>query len=188
MCVHAACWVACTMNRGFRGGDASAEPVAVLQAAIQQLAQRDQQAQEAAAPAERVAPEVPQFVPADYFQGARQGYYFGTGHHGTGYVRLCSYSACLFTLNVTSCASYEGVVVVVVVPAAVIMPPASSTAAVSFNGHPACCTAMPVSRYYRDAQQELDADAGAVRPQHDPQELLRLAEEEAAAAEVGGGE
>jgi hypothetical protein len=74
------------MNRGFRGGDASAEPVAVLQAAIQQLAQRDQQANEPA-PAERARPEVPHFMPADYFQGAKQGYYFGTGYEGTGYVK-----------------------------------------------------------------------------------------------------
>jgi citrate synthase len=74
------------MNRGFRGGDASAEPVAVLQAAIQQLAQRDQQANESA-PAERARPEVPHFLPADYFQGAKQGYYFGTGYEGTGYVK-----------------------------------------------------------------------------------------------------
>lgn len=71
------------MNRGFRGGDASAEPVAVLQAAIQQLAQRDQQAHEAV-PAERARAEVPQFIPADYFQGAKQGYYFSTGEEGTG--------------------------------------------------------------------------------------------------------
>jgi hypothetical protein len=73
------------MNRGYRGGgDAFDEPVAVLQAAIQQLAQRDQQAQAAAAPAEEARPQVPHFIPAAYFQGAKQGYYFGTAEEGTG--------------------------------------------------------------------------------------------------------
>jgi hypothetical protein len=40
-------------------------------------------------------------------------------------------------------------------------------------------------RYYRDEQQDLEPESAAARPQHDPQELLRQAEEQAAEAEVG---
>jgi hypothetical protein len=73
------------MNRGFRGGGASDETVAVLQAAIQQLAQRDQPP-EPTSVEDKARPEVPRFIPADYFQGQKQGYYFGTSDEGTGYV------------------------------------------------------------------------------------------------------
>lgn len=73
------------MNRGYRAADASAEPVAVLQAAIQQLVQRDQQAHEPA-PAQHAKPEVPHFIAASYFQGPKQGYFFSTGDEGTGWV------------------------------------------------------------------------------------------------------
>lgn len=56
----------------------------MLQAALQQLGQRDQQGAQEAPVAERVQQEVPYFIPADFFKGARQGYYFGTGDEGTG--------------------------------------------------------------------------------------------------------
>lgn len=70
---------------GYRGiGDAAAEPVAVLQAAIQQLVQRDQAAPDSSAAPAQPRRQVPAFIPADYFQGAKQGYYFGTGDEGTG--------------------------------------------------------------------------------------------------------
>lgn len=74
------------MNRGYRSTDAVAEPVAVLQAAIQQLAQRDQQLhqQHQHEPAVQPKPDVPLFLPADRFQGPKKGYYFGTGDEGTG--------------------------------------------------------------------------------------------------------
>jgi hypothetical protein len=73
------------MNRGFRGGGGSDETVAVLQAAIQQLAHRDQPPEPTLAE-EQARPEVPRFISADYFQGQKQGYYFGTSDEGTGYV------------------------------------------------------------------------------------------------------
>jgi hypothetical protein len=84
------------MNRGggYRGGggDASADAEAVLQAAIQQLAAREQQQHGHAAPEPTPAaakrPEAPSYLHAERFQGARQGYFFGTGDEGTGLV-LC---------------------------------------------------------------------------------------------------
>jgi hypothetical protein len=57
----------------------------VLQAAIQQLSQRGAAqagGDQAAAVGERT--QVPRFLPAERFQGARQGYYFGTSDEGTG--------------------------------------------------------------------------------------------------------
>eukprot|EP00883_Tetradesmus_obliquus_P002969 jgi/Sobl393_1/13186/SZX68763.1 len=64
------------------------EPVAVLNAAIQELVGQ----QQAKAPAAQhqqqpAAVEVPQFLPAPRFLGPKQGYYFGTAEEGTGYYR-----------------------------------------------------------------------------------------------------
>jgi hypothetical protein len=65
------------------------EPVAVLNAAIQELVGQ----QQAKAPAvqeqqQPAAAEVPHFLPAARFQGPKQGYYFGTAEEGTGCVLL----------------------------------------------------------------------------------------------------
>lgn len=176
------------MNRGFRGGDA-AEPVAVLQAAIQQLAQRDQQAHEPA-PAERAPPaaQVPLFLPADYFQGARQGYYFGTGDQGTGYVTrrlLWSLGSCvplpLMGWAGRSACPQPGAVHPHDLARPCMVPVAPGETILL---HAACCAG--VHSYYRDEQQELEPDAAAARPHLDPEELLRQAEQQAEAAEVGG--
>lgn len=176
------------MNRGFRGGDA-AEPVAVLQAAIQQLAQRDQQAHEPA-PAERAQPavEVPQFIPADYFQGARQGYYFGTGDEGTGYVpdghtaALPGPMSCALRLCPRPVSSWCPLLIITIILCG------GTTyhwlLSIDADGflRAACC--VLTSSYYRDEQQELEPEAAAGRTQLDPEELLRQAEQQAEAAEV----
>jgi hypothetical protein len=65
------------------------EPVAVLNAAIQELVGQ----QQAKAPAVQLqqqpaAAEVPHFLPVPRFLGPKQGYYFGTAEEGTGYVLL----------------------------------------------------------------------------------------------------
>lgn len=57
------------------------EPVAVLNAAIQELVHGQQIKAAAPTPKE---PEVPLFIPAASFQGIKKGYYFGTGEEGTG--------------------------------------------------------------------------------------------------------
>ncbi|WIA28620.1 hypothetical protein OEZ86_011157 [Tetradesmus obliquus] len=65
------------------------EPVAVLNAAIQELVGQ-QQAKAPAAQQHQQQPaavEVPQFLPAPRFLGPKQGYYFGTAEEGTGYYR-----------------------------------------------------------------------------------------------------
>jgi hypothetical protein len=56
---------------------------------------------------------------------------------------------------------------------------------VAHASEPQSAIVLYVCRYYRDEQQELEGDAAAARPQHDAQELLRQAEEQAEAAEVG---
>jgi hypothetical protein len=73
------------------------EPVAVLNAAIQELV--GQQQAKAAAPAAQqqqqpAAVEVPHFLPAQRFLGAKAGYYFGTAEEGTGCVVVLSCLSC----------------------------------------------------------------------------------------------
>ncbi|KIY96060.1 hypothetical protein MNEG_11903 [Monoraphidium neglectum] len=63
-----------------RGGGATAEPVAVLEAAIQRMVQ-DAKSKALAKAASAAAP----FLPAPAFQGRRRGYAFTTRAQGTGY-------------------------------------------------------------------------------------------------------
>jgi len=65
-----------------KAGGRSDEPVAVLEAALQQLAQRAQPQHSKTVPV--AAPQAPLFIPASRFKGVKQGYYFGTGEDGTG--------------------------------------------------------------------------------------------------------
>lgn len=62
------------------------EPVAVLNAAIQELVQNGAPGGTPAAGkrAARPVSDTPAFVPAQRFGGFRRGYFFGTGDNGTG--------------------------------------------------------------------------------------------------------